>query len=691
MVTASAWHGRKEVSEAGKQTSEVNPHWSAATQLSLAAKLQSFRTTVNINTLPATMGGASVASAEAAEVITAMQNQPGWFSREIYQSLALEDPFLAHVSKTKVFFNEGMGDTDTTLIFDVSAPNERDVLSWALVSEARPGYNPSQWSATKEISYGHRKVTAQLYRDAIRTPHFSKIDLAMKPKREAQLAQVRQIMLNWTRGIWQLWSRMAFVRSVNCLVLNTAWGISAEGVGAYPTYATPNTLLTYRFLETIKPSVVFTPRGFNSASAAAAARLPEDKQLVFIGPNEYQALVEHYQKELVTSFGMAPDETMIPELGFKAKPLQSYLFVIVPYPRKFRALAAGETWEDCIIPSHIQVAADGGAKDGTKMIPNPDYFNPAVALYTETVWCNLDSVEWLVPPQAMVSGMSNGSAQMFPATDYSGEFKPFHSPEDPYQETVAYYARYMAGMKSLFPQRSRAILTLSAFPTAQAYTLTNQFGVNGQTSLRWSVANAAVNASGNLEMLVAGTLPDTLPAGYTLYGVTRSGRRYIVASIVTNASFAGNAKYPAGRRVELTMLPSGVSNEMPGDPWSHLEALPTGTPTDHTTTTAETFAAYFVTDTVTGMVGSNSTNLLGASSYTSASTLQTAIQTYLDANGGGTASVTGGNAASGYLWIVKVTSPGGDADTALTHANSGITFQDGIGSNKVLLQKENLD
>lgn len=636
------------------------------------------------------MGGASVADATAAEVITSMQNQPAWFSREIFQSLALENPFLTHVSRTKVFFNEGMGDTDTTLIFDVSAPNEKDVLNWQEVKEASPNYNPSRWTTTKEITYGHRKVSATLFRDAVRTPHFSKIDLTFKPRREKQLQQVRQIMLNWTRGIWSLWSTMAFVRSVNCRVLNTTWGDQAEQVGAYPTFTRPDTLLTFRLLETIAPSVIFTSRGFNSAAAAAAAMLPQDQQVVFIGYNEYQALIEQYMKELVTSFGNRPDETFIPELKLKATPLGKYMFVIVPYPRKYREPASNESWEDAIIESHIKVPADGGAAQGYVMKENPDYFNPGIAKYTESLWVNLDSVEWLVPPAAMTNAMSDGKTEMFPATDYAGEFKPFHSPEDPYQETVCYYARYMSGMKGLFPKRSRAILHLAAHPTATPYRLTGQ-QPSVAAGTRWNVQNVATNSSGNLEFLIAGTLPGSLPAGYTLYAVTRSGKRYIVASIVSNTAFAGNAKYAAGRKIELT-LPTAVNNESPSDPWASLDALPNVVPSDITdSTTVKTFAAYVVTDTVTGMVGADgTTNLLGGSSYTSASALQTAIQTYLDANDGGTASVTGGTALTGYLWTIKITGAAGDGLAELSDADAGIKFQDGIGTNKVPFESENL-
>ena len=644
----------------------------------------------NINVLPFTMGGASVnTDSTPAEVITRMQNSPAWFSKEVYQSLAMSSQLMAHLSKTKTFFNEGMGDTDTTLIFDVSAPNERDVLSWQAVNEASAGYNPGQWTTTKEITYGHRKVTATLMRDAVRTPAFSKIDLAFKPRREAQLQQVRQIMMNWTKSIWELWCTMAFQRSVRCVTLNIQWGITATQIGSYPEYTLPNTLLTWRWLEVMKAGVTFTPRGFNSAEAAAKAELPNDKQVVFIGYNEFQALMEQYIKERVGSFGMRPDEIFIPELGFSGTTLGQYIFVVVAYPRKYRQPGVGESWEDCIIPHRVPVNTDGGAAEGVKSMPNPDYFNPQIALYTETLWVNLDSVEWMVPPAAMVNVMANGGMEMFPATNYAGEFRPFHSPEDPFQETVTYYARYMSGMKGLFPERSRAILHLAAFPVATAYTLTGEVQ-NLPSGLTWPVQNIGTTAAGNLQVLIAGTLPGALPPGYTLYATTRSGKRFVVGTIVSTGVYAASSRFAAGTLVELQLLPAGISNENPGDPWASLDAMPQANVNPITATTNPTLAVYLVTDSVGSMVNASGTNLLGGTNYTTAAALQTAIQTYLTANGGGTATVTGGTALTGYLWTIQIVGADATRNALLTAAGAGIKYSDGIGANAVPFEHQNV-
>ena len=203
--------------------------------------------------------------------------------------------------------------------------------------------------------------------------------------------------------------------------------------------------------------------------------------------------------------------------------------------------------------------------------------------------------------------------------------------------------------------------------------------------------STGTTAAGNLQLLIAGTLPGSLPAGYSLYATTRSGKRYIVGTIVSTAAFTATSKLAAGTLVELQLLPSGISNESPGDPWAAMEALPLNSPTDVTdSTTVPTLAAYFVTDSVTSMVNASGTNLLGSTGYTTAAALQTAIQTYLTANGGGTATVTGGTSVTGYLWTVKITGADSTRNALLTAAGAGVKFSDGIGTNFVPFAAENI-
>ncbi len=656
---------------------------------------------MNPSSLPFNTGGAGQpADSTPAEVITAMQNTPGWFSQQIYQSITQEDPFLKYISGTKRFFNEQMGDTDTTLIFDIGMPSERDALGWQEVREASPGYNPSMFAVTKELTYGHRKVSATLFKDAVRTPSFSKIDLAFKPRREAQVAQILQVMTNWTRGIWPHWARNAWQKASRCTVLNSNYGHAAEQDNAYPTFVSPNQALSFDHLESIYVHVNATPRGFKAAGQAEGIKQVESKldhkQVIFIGHEELKALIDKYYRNAVANHGFRPEDVFVPELGY-ATPIGKYLFVPLSTPRRFRERVGNETWDDAIIPSTIRVAASGGAKAGEETIPNPDYFNPAVALYSEILMPNLDTAEWLVPPSAMTKAITEKGKQWFPASDYSGEFMPINFPtqSDPMAETCYFIGRYMSGMKSLFPARSRAILALACHAKVDGVTVLA--GVNN--GVNFPVTAATVTVTGNLQFLISGTLPAVGPAGTSLFAVTQQGLKYLVGTIVANTAFAGDTKNPAGRIVEFSLTPGLIAAQTArtgGDPWESLSFLATATPSDPVTglptnlpaNLIPTIGAIFATDTVTGAENAALSSLF-AGTYTTAGTLQTALNAYLAANGGGTAVVTmATTGVNAYVWTVKITGMAGAGLTALRTGN--LLFQDGAGINKVPFVGTNL-
>ncbi|SKA84915.1 hypothetical protein SAMN02745166_01073 [Prosthecobacter debontii] len=663
----------------------------------------------DINTLPFTLGGGGNPDiSDPAEVITAMQNTPGFFSSEVYQTLMREDPFLAYISRTKKFFAEGMGDTDTTLVFDVSAPTERDVLNWQVIKEAAPGYNPSAFNVTKTISYGHRKVSACLYKDAVKSPVFSKWDLCFKPKREAQMAQIRQIMVNWTRGIWMHWATMSFQRTVTCRILNSGFGHQAEQVGSYPQWCRPTSILTWRWLEALHPMVYNTPRGATTPEGQKLNDVLAEKQMIFLGHEMFQAMAEQYAREVATDFGKLGGEVHIPELGF-VQNRGKYVFALVPYPRRFREPVGNETWEDCIIPSRISVPASGGAAAGFEQQENPDYRNPAIAKYEEIRWANLDSVEWLVPPRAMVKSMSNGKVEMFPASNYTGEFIPVNikTENDPDAENCWFLARYASGMKGMFPQRSRAIMALAAHPTVKDYTLSGVLPGADADVNRYPITACGLTAAGYLNLLITGTLPadGATPPGTSLFIVSQTGKKYLIGTIHTNNAFAGDHRHAAGRSIDIS-LPSSLSAaqncRQQCDPWSHLAFLPASTPSDEagepcalcgdgTEGDADvncTLFAAFYTDSVSDVQNSSNTSIVTGEPFTTAAALQTALNTYLGANGGGTAVVTLG---ADYLWTVTITADA-DGGAALEALKSGhITFQDGVGTNKVSFTAENCD
>src|SRR5690606_7876073 len=129
-------------------------------------------------------------------------------------------------------------------------------------------------------------------------------------------------------------------------------------------------------------------------------------------------------------------------------------------PRRFRQPLSGETWEDALVESTVQVASTRG----TETKGNPDYYSKDTAPYSEFICYNQSAAAWLVPPEAMTS-----ADKMYPASDYSGEFVLINpqTDNDPFQETAYFASRYMAGMIARFPRRARCGLALAVHSRAK--------------------------------------------------------------------------------------------------------------------------------------------------------------------------------------------------------------------------------
>lgn len=524
-----------------------------------------------------TAGRASLPTMAAAEdVITKMRLNPGNWGSIMFESVQRTDQFLSLLSKKKIFFNEGQGDTHKFTILSVTRPSESDVGNWSRVSKARPGFNPSQQTYSGTLRYGSREETASLFRHGIRTEWFNKLDLAMTRNREIQIGQVSTIMGNYAKALWELWCRSQFQKAVRCTTLNTTQGWAVDKVGDYAAGVNPDSLITYDWLKAMVPQIRSAPRGFASAAEAAKYTMTNDKQVVFIGYQEYEAMIDLYMQNQASRYGVRPDEAHIRELDLMGHPLGMFIFVLMPEPRRFRAPTGDETWADCVIPPTVPKKIQGGAMEGDMDDPNPDYHNPAVALYSESFLVNLDSIAWLVPPSAMTGTLKGVDGHTFPASNYMGEFFPVSYPCDENRkgENVYYAADFMSSMHGLFPQRSRAILHLAAHQTVTPYTLSGTIPGSVAIDFNYALHSIAVNEDGNLLVLAGGTTPAT-PADHTLWLETQSGVRYEVASRVSSTAQAGTAFTPAGTILELTLTdgPADITN--PSDPWARIVALPT--------------------------------------------------------------------------------------------------------------------
>ena len=660
--------------------------------------------------IPHTVGQGPYGTAATADpnaIITQLYNEPGWLAATAWQAARAGSPLLQTFERTKEAFPEGQGSTYNELILDVGGPDETDVLGWTTVKEASPGYNPGSTTFTKTIEYGHRKVHACLTTDAIRTEMFNRQDLAFKPMLDQQLRQVSQIMSNYTRLLREYWVPMAFQNSVRCITLNAAYSNRAGDIGRYERSVLPSSVITHAHLEEQYVAVNAATRGISSPEEAAKLTIGKgDRQLVFIGDQALVMLEQTYIQNAATSYGYQRQEVQIPEIGATAVRIGKYDFVTTPTPRRFRAPTGNESWDACIVPSTIMVNSPNGK--GKVRVPNPDYYNTEIVVAEETMMVNLDAVKWLTPPRAMTAPSATVQQKpLFGPTNYSGEFVPIapSKDQDPFGDYVYYAGRFMSGMLGRFPERARSILHLPV-QTVAADVALDQHSTGPASATTYAIRQCVKMINGRLQLLIVGELPAACPTGMALFAVTSNGLKYLVGTIHSSTSYAGDAINPAGYLYEIS-FPSALSAiqtcRPDCDPWSHLVCLGASTPSDPATgepcalcgdgTAGDadancTLLAQFFTDSVTDVVNSSDASIVSGEPFTTAAGLQTALNTYLAANGGGTAVVT---LRDDFLWTVVITADA-DGGTAITALQSGaIKFSDGIGTNSVSFTAENCD
>lgn len=617
--------------------------------------------------------GCGTADCEPQAVVTNMIQERGRISQSIYQVISCSNPFVKVLEPSKEFFPSGMGDTLNEVVFDVARPNEKDVTGWQHVRGASPGYNPC-CVQFKEIPYGSRTVSACLYRDGWKTPPFCKVDLAFKYQREKQIRQQKEIMAQWTKDIWSHWSILAYQRSVMCLVLNSQYGLP-ENLGAYPAYAKPTSALTFQHLEEIFRRI--------KSEGGELGRTVPGHELVFIGAEEFAFLEEKYIKDSV-ALGYRSSEVVLPEIGSVRK-IGKYMFVLLDTPRRYRDPAINETWEDALVESTIQVPA----ARGTVTSRNPAYYDPNIAKYSESIYFNASAAAWLLPPEAMTK--ADG---WYPASNYSGEFKLIN-PEtdcDPFQETVYFAARYMSGMIARFPRRARSVLSLAVHARYKDVCVDTCGGSMPAEPTKLYVLDCAkVIGAARLQFLVKGTLPEVCPDNHSLFAVTKKGNKFLINSVISQEAYSGDAVHTEGGTLAVIDFPTGLDAAATCreecDAWDHVACLPSHTPSSdptvdgcagcspNTVSTACTHTANFFSDTVLDLVDAEGDGLLGArpgGGYT-AESFETAVQTWLTGNGGGTAEVTEGTVDNGFAWSLVIT-----GSTAAELVGAHVVYEDGL-------------
>jgi hypothetical protein len=601
------------------------------------------------------------------KTITNFIEQKGYITDFIYAGVRSTHPLIRLLEGTKKEFPSGMGDSITRGILEVTGPNELDGLNWNPVRSNYPG-NSACCNEYRDFTYGSRTVHGCLSQIGYKSPSFCKTDIVFKTRFMEQLMQIMMAMRNITTGVWGFWLAASYPKSVTNVILSKVWN-HPEAHGTYPSAPRPTTFINVEHLDILNERIT-TVGGLIGSPI-------KDFQTIVIGKASYMRMKRRRMEKNAALVGARGPEMALPNYGeFNVPDLgrvivwSSYAFVLVDKPRRFREKASNETWDDAVIPSTINLRTDKGYRTER----NPDYHNPNIALYEETLWLNKEAVDWLVPPAALQKSISVGGKEWFPATNYAGDFEAVYCPTDLKKKTVRFAADFMGGMMSLFPQKGRAIMHLAVHLEAcdddDAVCVSGMPGLPEGNPIRQVNTNAV---AGQLQILVEGALPEACPPGHTLFLETEKGLRYLIGSVVSTWAFAGNAEFPVAGNYYVLQLGAGLNDAATTrelcDPWKRVVCLPTATMSDDPainpcgvcnndatepdTTCRQT--AIVQTDRIRGITLADDSTTIPVTNYTVAATLEAAIQTYLDANDGGEATVTGGTVGDGYEWTVIIT------------------------------------
>lgn len=619
--------------------------------------------------------GCGSATCDPKQVVTNLFQERGRISETIWERIAGANSFLAALAKTKQPFPAGNGEVLNRRILNIPRAKETDVLNWSRVGGAtpgNPGYNPC-CIEYKDIPYGDRFVSACMYQDGWKFPDFCIVDLVFKHEWEMVLQQWTESMSQWTDDVWGHWSVVAFQRSVQCATLNSQYAFP-EQLGVYPNYA-PTSAITFQHCEEFY-------RRLKGAGASLSSAVP-GFELVFIGDDEFAFLEEKYLKD---ASGLGNRGTiMLPELGAVER-IGKYLFVKMESPRRFRDRQAGESWEDCIVPCTIDVPA----VHGTRTVRNPDYYNAAVARYTEIIFFNMAAVNWLTPPVPLSGGLNGFMAPQ----SYAGDFILFNEKTDcdPMAKNGRFYADFMSGMIANFPERARCVMALAVHNRAKDTCPDSCVGNAPNEPEKWWVLDCAkILGENRVQLLIKkGTLPAECPDNHSLFAVDKGGNQFIIDTVVAQEAYTGDSIHTEGGTIVQIEFPSSLSAvancRSECDGWDYVACLPSDTPSSdptqagcqgcspNTVSSDCTFTAEF--DSVDGpvkLMNSAGATLVTFSDPDDAATVESDIQTWLDANGGGEATVT----VDEFHYVIVVTGAAGAGKTALTGAE--VEYDGGLG------------
>jgi hypothetical protein len=358
----------------------------------------------------------------------------------VTQQIDISDSLLRLGNRTKRQFPSGMDDVVTDVHLTTTVPASSSGASgWERVDAADCVSSPC-CNEPELIRYGYRKFNGCLSQKAYKTQTFCVVDLTFKHKREQQMRSLMQILPRWTRMVNQFWYRYSFRINTPSMVLNEAAG-NPTNFGDYSTAAKPSSALTPDHLDEIYMRL--SDRNADLSPFTVDGGVP--MQVVLIGHEEFRYL-DNLDKEAAEGLGARSGSIQVEAFG-KMRAIRNFVFIPVMFPTRL-----GDSGADYVeIDSHVEVQVESGHESTV----NPDYRNPDVAKYTETIFWNAEAAHWLVAPEFTSPG--------FAPQDFNGNFQLINFPTDcdPRAKNGYWLAEYMNGMIPHDPQRALTVLSLA--------------------------------------------------------------------------------------------------------------------------------------------------------------------------------------------------------------------------------------
>lgn len=487
------------------------------------------------------------------EVLTDFVRQQPQIQQVVTKQVDSSDSLLLTAGTTKRQFPAGQTDTLNDLILTVTVPKPSDGAGWSQVREAMPGYSPCS-TTPRKITYGAFRVQSCLYQMAYSTQPFCVVDLTFKTKREEQFARLMQMLPMWTAGVNKYWYRAAFRRNVPCFILNQQDG-NPNAMGEYPTYSKPTSFLGPDHMSQFY--FIQKDQGANISPFTVIDTVP--CQVAFIGQEEFR-MMELLERKRNQGLGQRIPTVPLEKLG-NVRVIDNYVYVAMDYPSRFGDAPDGSLVE---IEPHI----DQSVTYGDESVINPDYRNPAVAKYSETILWHAECGFWMMSPE-----FTGWGALEFGMQDFSGNFSfiNFKTEADPKAKNGYFLAEFMNGFHPRFPRRGMCVLSLAVHlqgkDIAECYTNNSTPVEIPLVRLRDRSFAVVPNVAGGFSFLTDVNAPGACGDGKQLYLVSQDGKRAPVT--ITYRNEGGTYKaYVA------TFTDTSLAVDRPCDPWQGLACLP---------------------------------------------------------------------------------------------------------------------